>query len=1090
MFLITKYSVGSLATFITLAAISIYLGAKRRKTLTTWWLFGYFGVLSLLLLAYFLRYSVFEINAAYTGFLANSIVFGVGCFAVFAYRLFEDQYPLERKVFTILYFAASTVIYGSNIFRTNSELVFFNAPAHYFSIDWGSRISIITAVGFIWTIVVFFRRAAHATGKRALSFRAFGTLATLTFLVSLLYLVMEFGLISRDVYAFGFNIGSLAISVAIFAVYLNNSQEATSFQVKLVGVPLAVVLFVLGIAGHAILGHFESTERIRMATASANSSAPDSEEPGTADAKWVEEYSDFGFEISDLHDMISYAYLVPLDESLIRERVNYLDLRRTIHGIGVRFVATSMGATLLVLLLFPLMFRRSIRIPLSALLDGVREMTEGNLDVRVNVQSEDEIGYLAESFNTMVESVSRADQMKDNFLANVSHELRTPLNGIIGIAGTLLDGVAGRINRKMHDNLGLISKSGMRLANLVNDLLDFSRLKEREIVLQPTRVDISETTDVVVSILDPMLRGRELSIRNEIPPGLPEVWADEARVGQILQNVISNAVKFTPKGEITISGEVKSASIEIEIRDTGVGIATEKLGLVFNAFEQGSESITREFGGTGLGLSITRELVEAHGGSISIDSEVGAGTNVRIILPCSDRENISNVFSRTASRRISAGTVANGDSTGDKVSASKENADHTNRGYDESAYNILVVDDEAINQQVIENVLSDSRFVVRQAFSGPEALSWIGREHFDLVLLDIMMPRMSGYEVCERLREEYAAIDLPVIMLTAKSLVRDLVEGFDSGANDYLAKPVSRQELLSRIQIHLSLSKIHAASSRFVPKDFLSILGKESILDVELGDQAQSNMAILFADVRSFTSLSERMSPGENFAFLNSYLDRVGPVIRGNGGFIDKYVGDGIMALFPNRPGEAIDAAIDLQNTLQVYNHDREKSGYSAIDVGVGIHYGNLMLGTIGYEARMEGTVISDAVNLASRIEGLTRIFDAAIIVSKDCIEDSNSSPPHRPLGTVQVKGKTRPVDIVEIILPGTRRATRMDNSERFARALRAFRQADFSTAEQIWSDILEIDSDDAAASFYLGRCRDQASKETSSDWSGVEVLG
>ena len=149
------------------------------------------------------------------------------------------------------------------------------------------------------------------------------------------------------------------------------------------------------------------------------------------------------------------------------------------------------------------MFRRSIRIPLFALLEGVREMAEGNLDVRVNVQTEDEIGYLAESFNTMVESVNRADQMKDNFLANVSHELRTPLNGIIGIAGTLLDGVAGKVNRKMHDNLGLISKSGKRLANLVNDLLDFSRLKEREIVLQRTRVDISEITDMIVSILDP-----------------------------------------------------------------------------------------------------------------------------------------------------------------------------------------------------------------------------------------------------------------------------------------------------------------------------------------------------------------------------------------------------------------------------------------------------------------------------------------------------------------------------------------------------------------------------------------------------------
>ena len=380
-----------------------------------------------------------------------------------------------------------------------------------------------------------------------------------------------------------------------------------------------------------------------------------------------------------------------------------------------------------------------------------------------------------------------------------------------------------------------------------------------------------------------MLRGRDITIQNMIPRDLPDVWADEARIEQILQNVISNAVKFTPKGKITIEGEEKNGALSIEIRDTGVGIATEKLELVFDAFEQGSDSVTREFGGTGLGLSITRELVEAHDGSISIESKIGVGTSVQINLPYSDNEKAPRVFSGTTSDRMSARITRDSETDHSAESASSEILNDTIGVRDDSAYNILVVDDEAINQQVIENVLSDRRFVVRQAFNGPDALNWIGKEQFDLVLLDIMMPRMSGYEVCERLRKEHPAADLPVIMLTAKSLVKDLVEGFDSGANDYLAKPVSRQELLARIQIHLSLSKIHAASSRFVPKDFLQILGKESILDVELGDQAQSDMAILFADVRSFTSLSERMSPGENFAFLNSYLDRVGPVIRGNG---------------------------------------------------------------------------------------------------------------------------------------------------------------------------------------------------------------
>ena len=191
MFLVTKYTVGSLATFITLAAISLYLLLKKKKAPSTWWLAGYFTVLSFLLLAYFLRYSIFSVHGAIVGYLANTIVFGVGCFMVFAYRLYEDPYRRERIFVTGIYFAAAFAVYGSNIVRESGDLLFFNAAAHYFSYDWGTRVSIVTALGFIWTIVVLFRRAGRSAGRIAASFRAFGSLAFVTFLISLLYLIMD-----------------------------------------------------------------------------------------------------------------------------------------------------------------------------------------------------------------------------------------------------------------------------------------------------------------------------------------------------------------------------------------------------------------------------------------------------------------------------------------------------------------------------------------------------------------------------------------------------------------------------------------------------------------------------------------------------------------------------------------------------------------------------------------------------------------------------------------------------------------------------------------------------------------------------------
>ena len=301
-------------------------------------------------------------------------------------------------------------------------------------------------------------------------------------------------------------------------------------------------------------------------------------------------------------------------------------------------------------------------------------------------------------------------------------------------------------------------------------------------------------------------------------------------------------------------------------------------------------------------------------------------------------------------------------------------------------FRILVVDDEPINQQVLANHLASGKYAITQALNGEEALQALEREGtFDLVLLDIMMPRMSGYEVCQKIRAIYPRNELPVIMVTAKNQVADLVEGFSSGANDYLAKPFSKDELLARIRTHLDLLNINTAYSRFVPNEFLRTLGRESILDVHLGDQIQGTMTVLFSDIRSFTTISEGMTPQENFTFLNDYLKQVIPPIRMNHGFIDKYIGDAVMAIFPDTPEDAVKAAIGMLRELEAYN--RKGKLKCALRIGVGLHTGTLMLGTIGDDARMDGTVISDTVNLASRLEGLTKRYGASLIVSEQTLQ-------------------------------------------------------------------------------------------------------
>jgi adenylate cyclase len=206
--------------------------------------------------------------------------------------------------------------------------------------------------------------------------------------------------------------------------------------------------------------------------------------------------------------------------------------------------------------------------------------------------------------------------------------------------------------------------------------------------------------------------------------------------------------------------------------------------------------------------------------------------------------------------------------------------------------------------------------------------------------------------------------------------------------------------------------------ARFVPRQFLVNLGKESILDVRLGDQVQKHMAIMFADIRSFTKLSESMTPRENFNFINSYLKRMSPIIQRHNGFIDKFLGDGIMALFETSTEDSLNAAIDMQKYIVEYNAYRSKHNYQPISIGIGIHTGNLMLGTIGSDVRMDGTVISDAVNLASRVEGLTKLYGIKIATSDETLSSLSDKEryKHRFIDRVKVVGKDRPVNVIEIM--------------------------------------------------------------------------
>ncbi len=281
------------------------------------------------------------------------------------------------------------------------------------------------------------------------------------------------------------------------------------------------------------------------------------------------------------------------------------------------------------------------------------------------------------------------------------------------------------------------------------------------------------------------------------------------------------------------------------------------------------------------------------------------------------------------------------------------------------------------------------------------------------------------------------------------------------------------------------------AATRFIPEEFLRLLDRQDILSLELGDHALRNMTILFSDIRSFTSLSESMSPQQTFNFVNSYLTRVGPIIRDHHGFIDKYIGDAIMGLFPQEHVDAIDAAIAMQRRVVVYNEERARAGYAPIAIGIGLHSGDLMLGTIGETRRFETTVIADAVNVASRLESLTKTFGSLILASGQVMEPVDTATYLlRRLGDVQVVGTTRPVTVIEVCDadPPEKLAHKQRTAETFERARLAYVAGDFAGAHQMFEQIVADDPADKAAAYFRDRSAAMAVVNVHA-WDGVERM-
>lgn len=473
---------------------------------------------------------------------------------------------------------------------------------------------------------------------------------------------------------------------------------------------------------------------------------------------------------------------------------------RWLENIVLRLLLTlslTIGSTSI---LITISVSRSIEKGIKAIIDGSKLISEGSLETRVKVYSRDEIGILATSFNQMIDTLEHntrnirelketeeklkkekeraeaSEKTKQLFLAKMSHEIRTPMNAILGFAKLLEESLE---TKEQQEFIHIIIKSGDDLLVILNDILDFSRMEAGKIVFENTPFNLRDIVHTTILMMEPKSKQKGIDLKHHIDNKIPEmVVGDSVRLNQILLNLVSNAIKFTEKGEINITvtcitDTQDNILLDFGVKDTGIGIPLEKQEKIFESFEQATNDTARKFGGSGLGLSIVKQLVKLQNGEIFVNSRPGFGSDFHFKL----------------SFLKAKGKVAFVAREPTQIALQKGKGIH-----------ILVVEDNLINQMLVIKVLKKQGFETDVAENGLIALEKHKNNDFDIILMDLQMPEMDGYEATRKIRElSDNKKDIPIMAMSAHTIKGEYEHCIEIGMNDFISKPFDTRELYEKI---------------------------------------------------------------------------------------------------------------------------------------------------------------------------------------------------------------------------------------------------------------------------------------------------
>ncbi|MCR8636475.1 ATP-binding protein [Paenibacillus radicis (ex Xue et al. 2023)] len=469
----------------------------------------------------------------------------------------------------------------------------------------------------------------------------------------------------------------------------------------------------------------------------------------------------------------------------------------------------------------------------------------------------------------------QADKLKDEFLTKTAHEFKTPLHGMMNIAQSVLEDHRYPLTVEQKENIGIITTVAKRLSMLVYDILDFSKLKQGEMTVNPVPIHARSAIEVILKIFVFMTGGKPVQLINSVPQNLPFVFADPSRFRQIISNLLDNAVKYTEYGTIEVGAAEKDGMIVIFVKDTGIGIDEQDLSVIFEPFKSLKVDSNQSFG---LGLPIVKQLLELQHGEIHVTSVKGEGTVFTMSLPSAggstEGENPENRGGEIESSEL-RNPVEHGYSfVTPYVSESK------------GTFTILVVDDQFSNLKVLIDPLERLNYTVIAVKSGEEALQQMeGGHSIDLVILDLMLPGLSGFDVVREIRRKYSLLELPVLMVTASIQPEDKIVAFESGANDYLPKPFNVAELKARVKSLLIMKEsvgktvdleVAFLQSQIKPHFLFNVLNTIMALsytDVMKSRKLITDLADYLRGSFSFSNIQKGVPFSNELALIQSYVE-------------------------------------------------------------------------------------------------------------------------------------------------------------------------------------------------------------------------